>query len=153
MGDINLEYHAECQTLVGQKFRRLIDQESGEIIDVNQITKRIYGQKMFWKLYLLDFLQILGVLDSKQVDVLIYVLERTNSATNTYIGTWSKIEHDLHISHSTVSRVFKKLQDKNFLKKIQNGVWQVSPDIMMRGDDRKRKLLIEYYRDNATDED
>lgn len=45
-------------------------------------------QKQFWKVYLLDFLQILGILDSKQVDVLIHILENTNSSNNTYIGTY-----------------------------------------------------------------
>ena len=47
----------------------------------------------------------------------------------------------------TISRVLKKLQDANFLKKIQNGVWQVSEQIMMKGSEHKKQLLINYYRE------
>ena len=40
-----------------------------------------------------------------------------------------------------------ELQDANFLKKIQNGVWQVSEQIMMKGSEHKKQLLINYYRE------
>lgn len=138
-------YSAHSDTLIGKKTRNLLDLDTGEKLEVEQITKRIYGRKFFWKVYLCDFLQILGVLDSKQVDILIYILERTNSATNVFIGTWKKIEQDLSVSHMTVSKVFRKLQESDFLTKVQNGVWMVSPAIMMKGKDFKQKLLIEYY--------
>lgn len=141
-------YEADSKTLIGQRRRRLVDVDSGEEIEVDQIVKRAYGQKAFWKLYLMDFLQILGVLDSKQIDVLIYILENTQPSTNLFIGTWAKVEAGTGISHRTIARVFKKLTEREFLFKIQNGVWQVSPNIVMKGDDRKRKLLIEYYEDS-----
>lgn len=38
----------KIQTELGKK-RELIDQETGEIIVVDQISKRIYGQKNFGK--------------------------------------------------------------------------------------------------------
>ena len=53
--DKNLEYQSETQTLIGQKKRELIDAETGEVIHVDQITKRVYGTKNFWKMYLMDF--------------------------------------------------------------------------------------------------
>lgn len=146
--NMELDYNSANQTLVGTKKRTLIDEETGERLEVDQIVKRIYGQKQFWKLYLIDFLQILGILESRQVDVLIYVLENTNPGTNLFIGTWKKIEENLKISHGTVSAVFKKLQEAKFLLKIQNGVWQVSPHIMLKGNDHKKKLLIEYFEEH-----
>ena len=74
----------------------------------------------------MDFLQVLGILDSKQVDILVYILENTEPANNTFVGTYARIQKETGISQMTISRVLKKLQDANFLKKIQNGVWQVS---------------------------
>ena len=47
--DKHLEYRADTQTLLGQKMRHLVDTETGEKIDVNQVTKRAYGQKHFGK--------------------------------------------------------------------------------------------------------
>ena len=148
MYDKSLEYNSNTQTLIGTKKKTLIDQETGEIIEVNQVTKRAYGQKNFWKVYLLDFLQVLGILESKQLDVLIYILENTNSSNNTFIGTHKKIAEKTNTSRDTIHRTFKKLQDNKFLEKIQNGVYQVSPLIMMKGSEHKKQLLLNYYCDD-----
>ena len=66
MTDANLEYIQDTQTLVGSRKRELIDVQTGEQIFVDQITKRVYGSKNFWKCYLMDFLTVLGIIDSKQ---------------------------------------------------------------------------------------
>lgn len=39
----------------------------------------------------MDFLHILGLADSKQIDVLIYILENTEQANNTFVGTYKKL--------------------------------------------------------------
>lgn len=148
MYDKSLEYNSNTQTLIGTKKKTLVDQETGEVIEVNQITKRAYGQKQFWKIYLLDFLQVLGILESKQLDVLIYILENTNSSTNTFIGTTAKIAEKTNISIATIKRTFKKLQEQEFLIKVQNGVYQVSPLIIMKGSEHKKQLLLNYYCDD-----
>ncbi len=142
------EYSEKTQTLIGQQRKRLVDQDTGELIEVDQITKRVYGTKAFWKVYLMDFLQVLGVLDSRQVDILIYILENTEQANNTFIGTYSKIQKEIGVAPATVAKVMIKLQDSGFIKKIQNGVWQVSPNIMMKGNDNKKQVLLSYYNDS-----
>lgn len=145
--DKNLEYQASTQTLIGTQKKRLQDLDTGEYIEVDQITKRALGQKAFWKVYLIDFLQVLGVLDSKQIDVLIYILEHTKPSDNTYIGTYRKTAAGSGVSLDTATKVMKKLQDSGFIKKVQNGVYQVSPLIMMKGSEHKKQLLLNYYDD------
>lgn len=147
--DKSMEYVSQTQTLIGQQRKRLVDQDTGEIIEVDQITKRAYGQKQFWKIYLMDFLQVLGVLDSKQIDILIYILENTEAANNTFIGTYTKIQAEVGVSRPTVATVMKKLQDNNFIKRVQNGVWQVSANILMKGSEHKKSLLLNYYDDGV----
>lgn len=150
--DKSLEYISNTQTLVGTKKRELIDTSTGEVIWVDQITKRTYGTKNFWKCYLIDFLTILGVMDNKQVDIFIYIVENTNSETNTFIGTYDKISKDVNVSRPTISKIMKKLQENNFIKKVQNGVWLVNPNILMKGNDNKRQILLNYYEsDNPID--
>ena len=145
------QYDKNTQTLIGIQKKRYIDEETGELIEVDQITKRTFGQKQFWKLYLIDFLQVLGVLDSKQVDVLIYILENTKASDNTYIGTYRKVAKGAGVSLDTATKVMRKLQNQidgngvPFLKRLQNGVYQVSPLIMMKGSEHKKSLLLNYY--------
>lgn len=143
--DKNLEYQSETQTLIGQKKRTLIDQDTGEIVHVDQITKRVYGTKQFWKVYLMDFLSILGIIDSKQLDVFIYIAENTNQNTNLFIGTYRSISEDVGVGVSTVTRIMKKLQENQFIMKKQNGVYLINPNIMMKGNDHKRQILLSYY--------
>ena len=150
--DKNMEYISQTQTLVGQQRKRLIDQDTGELIEVDQITKRALGQRQFWKVYLMDFLQILGVLDSKQVDVLIYILENTEPANNTFIGSQRDISRRCNVSLDTVSRIMRKLQDNNFVKQIKRSVYQISPNIMMKGSEHKKSLLLNYYEEEETEE-
>ncbi len=143
--DKSLEYISQTQTLVGQKKRELVDTATGEVIWVDQITKRTYGTKNFWKCYLMDFLSVLGIIDSKQLDVFIYIVDNTQQANNTFIGTYAKIAKDVGVCRQTIATIMKKLQENNFVKKVQNGVWLVNPNILMKGNDTKRQILLSYY--------
>lgn len=145
MTDKNLKYISETQTLVGSKKRHLVDVDTGESILVDQVTKRVYGTKQFWKCYLMDFLTVLGIIDNKQVDIFIYIVENTNQTTNLFIGTYDKIAKDVGVSRPTIARIMKKLQENNFIKKVQNGLWLVNPNILMKGNDTKRQILLSYY--------
>lgn len=143
--DKSLEYISQTQTLIGQKKRELLDTQTGEVIWVDQITKRTYGTKNFWKCYLMDFLTVLGIIDSKQLDVFIYIVENTNASTNMFIGTYTKIAQDVGVSRPTIATIMKKLQENNFIKKVQSGLWLVNPNILMKGNDTKRQILLSYY--------
>lgn len=140
-----MEYIENTQTLVGTKKRELLDINTGEQILVDQITKRVYGSKNFWKCYLMDFLTVMGIIDSKQLDIFVYICENTNQSTNLFIGTYKKIAEDVKVSSRTIALIMKKLQESNFIKKVQNGVWFVNPNILMKGNDHKRQLLLSYY--------
>ena len=144
-GKRQIQYNETTQTLVGQKRRELMDTETGELMHVDQITKMVYGSKSFWKCYLMDFLTVLGIIDNKQVDIFIYIVENTNQSNNVFLGTYKKIADDVGCSSATIAKIMKKLQANNFIKKMQNGAWLVNPNILMRGNDKKRQILLSYY--------
>lgn len=151
--DQSMEYISQTQTLIGEQKRELMDTQTGEVIYVDQITKRAYGTKNFWKCYLMDFLTVLGIIDSRQVDIFIYIVENTNPATNMFVGTYKKISQDVGCSSTTIATIMKKLQQNEFIKKVQNGVWLVNPNILMKGNDHKRQILLSYYQsDNPIDQ-
>lgn len=143
--DKSMQYNADTQTLVGQRQKQYLDMETGEVIHVDQIAKRVYGTKQFWKVYLMDFLGVLGIIDNKQLDIFIYIAENTSQSNNLFIGTYAKISRDTGASSTTIAKIMKKLQENNFIKKVQNGVWQVNPNILMKGNDTKRQILLSYY--------
>lgn len=139
-------YNEDTQTITRGRVRVLTDDETGEKVHADEIRKYCFGRKQFWKVYLMDFLTILGVFDSKQVDILIYILENTSSSNNLFIGTQRKIEKDTGVSRPTIVRAMNKLREHNFIKKVQNGVYQVNPQIFIKGNENKQHMLISYYK-------
>ena len=113
---------------------------------LTKLLKKFMVKRIFWKLYLGDFLPVLGIVENKQVDILIYILENTHPSTNMFVGTYKTIQKNTHTSETTIAKVMRKLQKQEFLKKIQNGLWQVSPNIMMKGNENKKQLLLSYFR-------
>ena len=106
--DQNMEYISQTQILVGQRKRELVDTQTGEVIWVDQITKRTYGTKNFWKCYLMDFLTVLGIIDSRQLDIFIYIVENTNASNNTFIGTYKKISKVFETNNDSVGAITMK---------------------------------------------
>ena len=57
----------------------------------------------------MDFLTVLGIIDSKQLDIFIYIAENTNQSNNIFMGTYKKIAKDCNASETTISKIMKKL--------------------------------------------
>ena len=140
-------YNKNTGVSIIRKPKTFVDAETGEVIEAEQVTKRVYGQRAFWKLYLCDFLKVLDLYENKQLDVLIYILEHARSSDNTFIGTYRKIADGCKVSLDTVQQSMAKLQKAGFIAKIQNGVYVISPDVMVRGTDSKKAIILQYYDD------
>jgi hypothetical protein len=95
-----------------------------------------------------DLLYTLGLINnSKQLDVVFYVLDNTDPANNLYIGTIRKTVKETGISYGTVATIFKKMQEVDMIAKQGNGVYKVKPNLLMKGDDnKKQRLVIEYEK-------
>lgn len=142
------EYNQSTQTLISYQQEELVRKSTGEVIMCDNIIKRSYGSKQFWKCYLMDFLCVLGIIDSRQVDIFIYIVENTQPQTNMFIGTYRQIAKEIGVSMGTIAAILKKLQKNNFIKRKQNGVWYVNPNILMKGGERKRQILLSYYENS-----
>lgn len=125
----------------------------GDIMQVDQITKTVYGGRAFWKIYLMDFLMVLGIIDSKQLDVFLYIVENTRPTDNMFMGTYDEIGKAINVSRGTIAKIMKKLQAHNFIKMKYRSVWYVNPNVLMKGSERKRQILLSYYEaDNPAEE-
>lgn len=141
------EYNPNRNTAYISRTKRYIDEDGNEGTQV-EVYKKTYGGKHFWKVWLSDLLYTLGLINnSKQLDVVFYVLDNTDPANNLYIGTIRKTVEMTGISLGTVSAIFKKMQEVDMIVKQSNGVYKVKPNLLMKGDDnKKQRLVIEYER-------
>lgn len=147
------QYNATSQIRFRSERKELVDTQSGEIIQVDQIYKKAYGAKQFWKMYLMDFLIVLGVIDSKQLDVFIYIVEHTSPVNNLFMGTYKEIARNVDVSEGTIAKIMRKLQEKRFIKMKYRGVWFVNPDVLMKGSERKRQILLTYDEVGSPEEE
>lgn len=90
--------------------------------------------ELYWKCYMKKFLEVMKSLSSKQFSVFIYIIENTNPNTNLFIGTYDKIVKDTGCCQQTVAASMKVLKNCNFIRKKQNGVWMVNPEILLQED-------------------
>lgn len=133
--------------------REIVDRETGEVMHVDEIKKCTGSPKAFWKMYLTDFLGVLGIVESKQLDVFIYIADNTNPATNIFIGTQQSIADACRCSRTTVSTMLGKLQKQGFVQMVQAGVYFVNPNVMMKGNESKRQMLITWERSDFANHD
>lgn len=149
----NIKYLEKNNTLIGTRERHLVDAETGELMEVTQTTKLRYGSKHFWKCYMKKFLEVMKSLSAKQYTVFIYIIEHTHPSTNLFIGTYDNIVKDTGCCRQTVSVAMKKLQSCDFIRKKQNGVWMVNPEVLMKGNDSKQYLLLSQYKASSPETD
>lgn len=77
-----------------------------------------------------DFVNVFGVKENKQVEIFLYILNHCDPETNIFIGTYKKIASDVKCSETTIAKIMKKLQQCDFIHKVQNGVWEVKTDAL-----------------------
>lgn len=139
------QYSDSNNTAYISRTKRYIDEDGNEGTQTD-VYKKVYGGKHFWRVWLSDLLYTLGLINnSKQLDVVFYVLDNTDQSNNLYIGTLQKTADKTGISYKTVATIFKKMQEVDMITKKQNGVYFVKPTLLMKGDENKKhRLLIEY---------
>jgi len=126
----------------------LVNETTGEVMNVKTITKNYASNEDFVKMFLGDFLMMLGICDSTQLKILIYVLKNTNLSDNLFYKTYRVMEKEIDTTAKTIAKVMLRLQEKGFIRKIKGGVWMLNPEVMYRGSENKKNLLIRYVKEN-----
>lgn len=127
-----------------------INQSTGEAHEM-QVMSIEERDANFHKLWLGHIVEALDMLGSKKLKIVTYIMQNLNSE-NLFIMTYRKLEKTLGVSRPTIVETFKSLQEANFLKRVQNGVYQVNPDVIFKGGKSKRlNVLIQYQ--NLEDEE
>ena len=64
---------------------------------------------------------------------------------NMFVGTYDDISKAVNVSRPTIAKIMHKLQSNNFIRLRHRGVWYVNPNILMKGNDTKRQILLSYF--------
>lgn len=114
-----------------------------EVFDVFQNSKETDFN--FHKVWVKDLVELLELIGGKKVKVFNHLLLKMNS-DNIFIGTIRAIAEKLKLSKETVSSSLKLLKDAGHIKMLQDGVYMINPDLILKGNSAKRqKLRADYF--------
>lgn len=120
-----------------------INPSTGEIVpmEVMQVEDKDYN---FMKVFLVNFMAQLEGVTNKKTQVMFYIIDNLNNE-NILLKTQEQVAQETNVSRRTVAQTFKMLLDADFMKKINNSIYQVNPNSLFKGHHSKRmNLLIEY---------
>ena len=127
----NKKVRKKTQTIIGTQ--RYINADTGEILETTVIEKEVDRDFNFHKIWLNDLMSVLNLIGGKKLDILKYLLSEMRTQDNTISVTYRQIEKELNTSQKTIAETMKILQEANFITKVQNGLYMVNPDVIVRG--------------------
>lgn len=131
---------------------KLIDSDTGEIIEVDKVYRR-QTQGNFVKAYIKGLVMMLDVVGGSKIKVVNYLLENLRLSDNKLLATQREISQEINVSVKTITNTLKILEEGNIIKR-RTGVIMLNPQILVRGDDKKhRHMLIEFEEFDRPDEE
>ncbi|CAC8560791.1 replication and maintenance protein [Staphylococcus aureus] len=123
--------------------QRLIDEQSGEVIEVDKLYRKQTSGN-FHKAYLIQLISMMDLIGGKKFQVVNYILDNIQWSNNTLIATVKELVQATETSKQTVITTLKLLEEGNIIKR-RTGALMLNPELLMRGDDQKQKyLLLEF---------
>jgi hypothetical protein len=133
------------QKVIGKE--SYINQQTGEIIECIVVEKNIESDFNFHKVWITDLINILEIIGTKKLKIIKWLLDNFNDKDNTIFFTQQKLSKQLGISYTIVNQTIKLLLENDFLRKIQNGVYMINPNILVKGNTSKRMNLLVKYKE------
>lgn len=132
-----------------------INARTGEIeeMQVTSIEDRDYN---FSKVWMRNFIATLDIVGNQKTKLCFWIIDHVDRQ-NVLIGTMRSIANDSGISLETVRKTMSILLDADFLRRVQNGVYIINPDIVFKGSRSGRMNVLNQYstseRVEMTDEE
>jgi len=127
--------------------REIVDKQTGEVVDeyVFKIEER---DANFHKLWLWHLAAALDLIGNQKIKILSHILENTRQ-DNIFIGSQQAIADATETATQTVTITMKMLMVADIIKMQQRGVYMINPDVIFRGDAKKRMNILYEYHDTS----
>ncbi len=123
----------------------VIDRVTGEEVPVQIFIKD--ASAGYWeKAYAKTLAEYIGITGSSYNKVLAYLIKE-KTASNIINGTVRSISTELGIAPASTAKLFKILQDREFLKKVRNGCYMLSPALLRHGSNTRGAMMLRLWGD------
>ena len=130
--------------------RSFTDNETGEIIEVNEIIKRVTRQG-FVISYLSTICDMIESIGNKKMDVVKYILKNMDMHNNTLIITQQELVKKTHTSVNTVVDTLKALQKAKIITR-RTGALMMSEKLIHKGNAQKEAYLLTRFKSFNSEE-
>jgi len=122
----------------------VIDRITGDEVDVAMFVQET-SRNGWEKAYASAMADYIGIGGDGVAKILAYFIRSRNRHDNYVIGTYKVISDKTGVSKSTVIRTMKKMLDGGHIKKKQNGVYMVNPNLIRYGSKTVGVIMMKLW--------
>jgi len=123
----------------------VMERDTGNIVNVDVFLETV-PSKYWEKAYAKVLAEYVGTAGNASANILAWVL-KSKDANNLVHGSFSEIAELCGTTKPTVSGLFQKLYKKELLKKVRNGCYMVSPNILRHGSNTRGAMVLRLWQD------
>jgi len=133
--------------------RRLIDADSGEIIETQVIERTVVaGDSGFHKVWLGHILELVQEVGNAKMKVLVWLLKQADEQ-NRLFASMREIAEGSGVGLATVERLMSALTKANVIARAHRyGPWRLNPQVIFQGTHQKRMNVLIKYQDESQSE-
>ena len=121
----------------------LVHKPSGDVLPIGLLQVEDGGK--FNKVFLSELASMIECTGRSSERVLGWMLKNKNNKNEVH-GTQRGIANELSISPATVTRVFKALENNDFLRIERSGLYHLNPDVMHYGGLGNKLAIVKVWR-------
>lgn len=120
-----------------------INTRTGEIeqMQVTSIEDRDFN---FTKMWMKNFISTLDIVGNQKTRLCFWIIDHVDKE-NRLIGTYRTIASQSGMSLDTVRITMKLLMDADFMRKAQNGVYVINPNLVFKGTRNARMNVLNQF--------
>ena len=129
--------------------QQYINFNTGEIEDfqVTSVEERDFN---FTKVWIKNLITTLDLVGNQKTKLAFWIVDNLNRE-NQLIMTYRQIANKTGISLDTITKTMNILLEANFLKRINQGAYQINPEIIFKGNKNTRLNLLTQYNNLDTE--
>lgn len=120
-----------------------INTRTGELeqMQVTRIEDRDFN---FTKMWMKNFISTLDIVGNQKTRLCFWIIDHVDKE-NRLIGTYRTIASQSGMSLDTVRITMKLLMDADFMRKAQNGVYVINPNLVFKGTRNARMNVLNQF--------
>lgn len=120
-----------------------INTRTGELeqMQVTSIEDRDFN---FTKIWMKNFISTLDIVGNQKTRLCFWIIDHVDKE-NRLIGTYRTIASQSGMSLDTVRITMKLLMDADFMRKAQNGVYVINPNLVFKGTRNARMNVLNQF--------